>query len=81
MAQTVVAKKDVTVQDLMNKSIRQGIKEEGERLMADAIAKVQKELERRTPEIIASITVAVMSMTEYRVFEDRVVFTIRTEKK
>lgn len=66
--------------DLILKAIERGIAQEGERLMKDAIENVQKELTRRTPEIIAGITVDVMKMTEYAVLQDRVVFTIKTPK-
>lgn len=63
--------------ELILKAIERGVKDEAERLMKEAIQNVQEELIRRTPEIVAGITVSVMKLTEYAVQQDRVVFTIR----
>lgn len=67
--------------ELILKAIEGEVKKEGERLMAEAVEKVKQELIKRTAEIVASVTVAVMKMTDYQILQDRVVFTIRTEQK
>jgi hypothetical protein len=64
-------------EDLVLLAIKGAIKSETERLIKEAIESAQKEMERRTPEIIAGITIEVMKMTEYQIMQDRVIFTIR----
>jgi hypothetical protein len=51
------------------------LKAEADRLMEEA----KKELELRTPEIITSVVLDVMSMVSFEDHKDRVVFTIKKE--
>lgn len=41
------------------------------------VENAKKDLEKRTPEIIASVVVDMMKFVEFKTFEDRVVFEIR----
>ena len=66
-------------QDLLISAIKHEIDRTGKELMIKAIDDVKKEMERRTPEIIAGVTVHVMSMCEFQTMTDRVVFTIRKQ--
>ena len=68
--------KDNQVPAWLLDAIEQTIAKETTRRMQEATEEIQKEMERRTPEIIAGIVVEVMQMAEFRTMEDRVVFTI-----
>lgn len=61
-------------------AIEQTIAKETERLMKEATEGIKKEMERRTPEIIAGIIVDVMQLAEFQTMNDRVVFTIHKPK-
>ncbi len=45
--------------------------------VAREIEVAKKELERRTPEIIAGVTLHIMQMTSFQDLKDRIVFEIR----
>lgn len=59
--------------EFVQQIVKRAIELEAEKLITEA----KKELERRTPEIIAGITVEMMRMVEYQTLADRIVFTIR----
>ncbi len=63
-------------EDLILLAIKNQIRVETEKLIKEATENIKKDMERRTPEIITALTVDIMRMTEYRVLEDRIVFTI-----
>jgi hypothetical protein len=65
---------DLTPQFIQN-AIKMRLKAEADRLMEEA----KKELELRTPEIITSVVLDVMSMVSFEDHKDRVVFTIKKE--
>jgi len=67
--------------DFILKAIESGIKLEAEKLIEEATERVVKTLEEKTPEIIAGIIVNVMGMTDMKVMEDRIVFTIIKKDK
>ena len=45
--------------------------------VAREIEVAKKELERRTPEIIAGVTLHIMKMTSFQDLKDRIIFEIR----
>ena len=62
--------------DFLIQVIKRGIQSETQRLISEAIENIKKEMERRTPEIIAGITVDIMSRADMQIMQDRIVFTI-----
>lgn len=70
-----------TTQYLLFEAIRRQIELEGKKLMEKAIKEVREEMVRRTPEIVAGVTVHVMKMVDFQSMSDRIVFTIRKQEK
>ena len=55
----------------------EAVRHEANAIAEDAVKRAKEELERRLPEIVASVTVSVMQMTQMEVLKDRIVFTIQ----
>lgn len=68
--------KDTRTQDIISRAIESYIEDETKNLVAEATERIKKQMEARTPEIIAGVTVAVMRMAQYEIMQDRVIFTI-----
>ena len=68
---------NIPKEDLLLVAIKNAISSEAERLLKEAAENVKNDLEKRTPEIIASLIVQVMGMTEFQTLTDRIVFTIK----
>jgi hypothetical protein len=68
--------KDQT-QDFLIECINKGIKDEATKILERKIEETKKELEQRTPEIIAGIIVNVMRSADLQILQDRIIFTIK----
>jgi len=55
----------------------EAVKSEIAKAVAHEIEIAKKEMERRTPEIIAGVTLHIMQMTSFQDLKDRIVFEIR----
>jgi len=75
-----IAKPDErSVNDFLHRAILKGIKEEVEREFEAAKKQAIESLDKRKAEVIAGIVFSITKMTEFQSFNDRVIFTVKTQ--